>query len=118
MRGITVLMMAALTVGAFSGCASSETSIRNAVKKDPKIVFDVIEENPEQFIDVVNRAAQKAQQMQYEKQIAQMKGEQERDLKNPKKPKLNAARRLVGDDSGKIVIVEYADFQCPACRMA
>lgn len=100
------------------GCASSENQLRQAIKKNPKIIFDAIEDNPELFIEVVNRAAQKAQRSQYEKQLSEMKNEQERDLKNPKQPKLESERRLIGNDSGKIVVVEYADFQCPACRVA
>lgn len=100
------------------GCATSETQIKDAIKKNPKIVFDAIEENPEQFIEVVNRAARVAQQKQYEKQASEMKLEQEKDLKNPKKPQLSQDRRLIGQDSGKIILVEYADFQCPACKMA
>lgn len=100
------------------GCATNESQLRETLKKNPKIVFDIIEENPEQFIEVVNRAAQKAQQKQYEKQIADMKSEQETDLKNPKKPKLEDKRRLLGSENSSITIVEYADFQCPACRIA
>lgn len=103
---------------ALSGCATNESQLKEALKKNPKIIFDVIEENPEQFIEVVNRAAQKVQQKQYEKQISEMKEEQERDIKNPKKPKLTNDRRLSGNSNSKITIVEYADFQCPACRMA
>ncbi len=103
---------------AIAGCASNDTQIRDAMRKNPKIVFDVIEENPEQFIEVVNRAAQAAQQKQYEKKVSEMKMQQDEDLKNPKHPKLDTNRRLIGADSGKIVVVEYADFQCPACGMA
>lgn len=101
-----------------AGCATNENQLKETLKKNPKIVFDVIEENPEQFIEVVNRTAQKAQQRQYEKQLSEMKAEQEKELKNPKKPKLSEDRRLVGDANSRITIVEYADFQCPACRMA
>ena len=100
------------------GCATKENQLKEALKNNPKLVFDVIEENPEQFIEVVNRAARKAQQKQYENQLAAMKAEQEKELKDPKKPKLSEDRRLSGNAGGKITIVEYADFQCPACRMA
>ena len=34
-----------------------------------------------------------------------------------KSPKLEAERRLLGDGSEKIILVEFTDFQCPACRM-
>ena len=102
----------------FIGCASNDNQLTEALRKNPKIIFAVIEESPDQFIEVVNRAAQKAQQKQYEKQIAEMKNEQDKDLKSPKQPKHSSDKRLVDDDGGKIIIVEYADFQCPACKMA
>jgi protein-disulfide isomerase len=111
-------IMLVVPVLALLGCVSSETQVREAIRKNPKIVFDVIEEHPEQFIEVVNRAAQAAQQKQYEKQAGDLKRQQEEDLKNPKTPMLDAHRRLLGADSGKIVLVEYADFECPACGMA
>ncbi len=107
-----------VTILSLAGCATAENEIQEAVRKDPKIIFDVIEENPEQFIEVVNRAAQKAQQKEYERQISEIRAEQERDMKNPKKPVLSDERMLVGNKSGDIVIVEYADFQCPACKIA
>ena len=115
MRKIFASLMIATSL---VGCASNENQLKETLKKNPKIVFDIIEENPEQFVEVVNRAAQKAQQKQYERQLADMKTEQEKELKDPKKPTLSDDRRLAGDSNSKLIIVEYADFQCPACRMA
>lgn len=117
MKAIIKILSVTLIILAV-GCVSNETQIQKAIKQNPKIIFDLIEENPEQFVQVVNRAVQKAQQKQYEQQIAEIKIEQEKDLKNPKNPKLTDSRRLVGDEKAKITIVEYADFQCPACKMA
>lgn len=101
-----------------SGCASREAQIRQVLADNPKIIFDVMEENPEQFIHSVNIAARKAQEAEYKKQMAQMKSQEEFNLKNPKHPDLDQERRLSGDTESEITIVEYADFQCPACRMA
>lgn len=115
MKKLTLMVSALLVL---VGCATNESQLKEALKKNPRIIFDVIEENPEQFIEVVNRAAQKAQQKKYEKQISEMKEEQEKDIRNPKKPNLREDRRLTGDSNSRITIVEYADFQCPACRMA
>lgn len=100
------------------GCTTHERQLKEALKKNPKIIFDIIEDNPEQFIEAVNRAAHKAQQQQYAKQMSEMRAEQEKELRQPKKPKLSEDRRLVGNANSKITIVEYADFQCPACQMA
>lgn len=115
MKKIVITILSIMFV---AGCATNESQLKEALKKNPKIIFDVIEEYPEQFIEVVNRAAQKAQQKQYEKQMADIKAARESDLKNPKKPKLSDDRRLFGDSNSKITIVEYADFQCPACKLA
>jgi protein-disulfide isomerase len=112
-----LILSAAATALLLTSC-STEGQVKDALKKNPKLVFDVIEENPEQFIEVVNRAAQASQKKQYEKQVSQIQEEQEKDLKNPKQPQLTPNRRLAGNNDGKIVIVEYADFQCPACKMA
>ena len=112
------VILSLMLIAGLVGCATNENQVREALKKNPKIVFDLIEENPEQFIEVVNRAAQKAQQRQYEKQMTEMKMQQEKELQDPRKPKLTDERRLVGNANAPITIVEYADFQCPACRMA
>ena len=103
---------------ALSACSTSEKQVTEVIKKNPKIVFDVIEENPQQFIEVVNRAARKAQEGQQQKQLAEAKKQEEEQIKNPMKPELKSTRQLSGAKDGKITIVEYADFQCPACGMA
>jgi protein-disulfide isomerase len=107
--GLTVLL---------SACVSSESQVRDALEKNPKLVFDVIEKNPEQFMESVTRAARLAQQKQQEKQIENRQQQQEADLKNPKSPEITPERVLFGKKEDPITIVEYADFQCPACGMA
>lgn len=106
------------TLFVFTACATKESQIADYLKKNPKAVFDVIEENPEQFIEVVNRAARKAQEGMQQKQLSEMRQQQEDQMKNPLKPDLEKGRQLLGDQNSKITIVEYADFQCPACRAA
>jgi protein-disulfide isomerase len=120
MKSQAVILSAFLLLVA--GCASSNPpnseDVRRAIEKDPKIVFDAIEKNPEQFMDVVNRAAQVAQRKQYEAQAEKMRQDEAHDIKNPRKPEVADDRRLIGSASAPITIVEYADFQCPACGMA
>lgn len=100
---------------ALSGCASSEESVKKAMLKNPDVLFQVIEENPEAFIAAVNRAARSAQAKEAENRGQAQQKQMEEDLKNPKQPKLEASRRISGSAEGPVVIVEYADFQCPAC---
>lgn len=112
-----VILLPALLLG-LASCATSDSQIRDYLKKNPQVLFDVIEENPEMFLETVNRAARKAQGAQAEKQHAEREQRVQEQLKNPLKPKLDKSRVLAGSSEAKIVIVEYADFQCPACSMA
>lgn len=113
----TNVTVALATLVAFTGCATNETAIKEAIKKNPNLIFQAIEDHPEEFMETVQRASQKAQQAQYEKAAEERKAQQESNLKNPLKPVLSEDRRLAGAPSAKIVMVEYADFQCPACKM-
>lgn len=96
-----------------AACSATDGQIREAIKKDPQIVFQTIEDHPAEFMDSVNRAVKVAQEKQYERRVAEVRDKREKDLKDPRKPGLD--RRLSGSPSGQIVLVEYADFQCPAC---
>lgn len=100
-----------------AACASQESKFADYLKKNPKMIFDAIEENSEQFVEAVNRAARKAQEVQYKKQESEKLRQQEQQLKNPLNPSLSEQSLLFGSLNSPIVIVEYADFQCPACRM-
>lgn len=111
----TLIVLFALVLG---GCGISDARVQEAVKKNPKIVFQTIEEHPTEFVESVNRAVKVAQEKQYERQIAEVNSKREQDLKNPKKPELDPKRRLSGSPTGQIVIVEYADFECPFCGVA
>lgn len=99
------------------GCAMSEGQLRETLKKNPKIVFDLIEENPEQFIAVVNRAAQEVQKKAQENRALKAEQDLQENLLKPLNPKLEKERRILGSDKSNITIVEYGDLQCPACRM-
>jgi len=100
------------------GLTACEAQIKNAVKNNPEIVFQAIEEHPKEFVDIVNRAVQAAQKQAYDQHVTETKTQQEKDIKDPKKPFLEEKRRLSGSPRGKIVLVEYGDFQCPPCGMA
>lgn len=100
------------------GCSLNDQQIAEALKKDPEIMFKAMEEKPERFMQVINNVAKKAQEAEQQRQMAEMKQERGEQLRNPLKPELQEGRQLSGAKDASITIVEYADFQCPACRMA
>lgn len=100
-----------------TGCLSSEKQVQQALESNPEIIFKVIEDNPEKFVDAVNRAVRKAQQAQSQNRQQDLEQQVQEDLKSPKRPELQADRTLVGKPGAEIVVVEYGDFQCPACAV-
>lgn len=100
-----------------AGCLSSEKQIEDAFDRNPDLFFKVIEKNPEKFVETVNLAVRKAQEAQSTNRQAQLDKRIQEDLHSPKRPLLQAERTLVGIPGAEIVVVEYGDFQCPACAV-
>ena len=104
-----------LTALALASCAPTAKQLKEAVEKDPSIVFVAIEKDPAKFIEVVNKAAQDAQRVAGEKAQGDEKKSRDEEFKNPLKPELQEGRVIFGKKEAPITIFEYSDFQCPYC---
>ncbi len=109
-------MLATLTAG-FVGCAGPD-QLKEAIEKDPTIVFKAIEKDPKGFMDAFEKAYRAAEQRKQEEEGDREKTRLEEEFKNPLKPKIDENRVFFGNKSAKITIVEYSDFQCPYCSKA
>lgn len=96
-------------------CAPSAKQLKDAIEKDPSIVFVAIEKDPEKFIEVVNKAAQNAQMKAQEKAMENETKKRDEEFANPLKAEIEEGRVIFGNKEAPVTIVEYTDFECPYC---
>ncbi len=123
------LRVAAVLMGViflFTGCSAGESDdqfkerVAQVLKENPEILFEVIQENPVEFMDAFQAALDDAREAYAEKMAEQEKAKQEQMIEDaiakPLQPSIREDEAIRGDKQAPLVLVEYSDFECPACR--
>lgn len=114
-KNFSSVILGSLVLTGLMACTPSAKQLKEAIEKDPSIVFVAIEKDPEQFIEVVNKAAREAQQKGAEKAQQDEQAARDNEFKNPLQPKIQEGRAFSGSKEAPVTIIEYSSFECPYC---
>lgn len=113
MRAFWLLMaifLAAAPVWAGDKDAEFKERLREALKENPGLILEVLEQNKAALYNIARRGAQEDQDRRWRHNLAKA-------LENPLKVAPDESRPIKGPKDARFTIIEYSDFMCGACSM-